>query len=76
MRYAKFRRDGFLVGSGAVESACRSIIEDRVSQSGMRWTVEGADRVIALRALHRSSEDLYSKLWSRPANAPNLAQAA
>jgi hypothetical protein len=76
MQYAKFKAAGYFIGSGAVESACRSVAEDRVSRSGMRWTVEGADRVIALRALHRSSEDRYAKLWTRPANPPALAQAA
>jgi hypothetical protein len=76
MQYAQFKQRKYLIGSGAVESACRSIVEDRVSRSGMRWTVEGADRVIALRALHRSSEDRYTKLWTRPANPPALAQAA
>jgi hypothetical protein len=76
MRYAKFRADGYFTGSGAVESACRSIVEDRVSQSGMRWTVKGADRVIALRVLHRSCGNRYSKLWTHPANTPNLAHTA
>jgi hypothetical protein len=62
MRYATFRAEGYFTGSGAVESACRSVVEDRAALSGMRWTVKGASAVIALRALHRSSGGRYDRL--------------
>jgi hypothetical protein len=49
MRYAEFRRQGLFVGSGVVEAGCRTVIGQRLKQSGMHWTVKGANSIIALR---------------------------
>jgi hypothetical protein len=49
MRYAEFRRQGLFVGSGVVEAGCRTVIGQRLKQSGMHWTVRGANNIIALR---------------------------
>jgi hypothetical protein len=49
MRYAEFRRQGLFVGSGVVEAGCRTVIGQRLKQSGMHWTVNGANNIIALR---------------------------
>ena len=49
MRYGDFRNRGLFVGSGVVEAGCRTIIGQRLKQSGMHWTVKGANRIIALR---------------------------
>jgi hypothetical protein len=49
MRYGDFRRQGLFVGSGVVEAGCRTVIGQRLKQSGMRWTVRGANSIIALR---------------------------
>ncbi len=49
MRYADFRKRGFFVGSGVLEAGCRAVIGQRLKQSGMHWTVRGANSIIALR---------------------------
>lgn len=49
MRYRDFRRQGLFVGSGVVEAGCRTVIGQRLKQSGMHWTVRGANNIIALR---------------------------
>lgn len=49
MCYKYFRARGFFVGSGVVEAGCKTVIGQRLKQSGMRWTVAGANAVIALR---------------------------
>jgi hypothetical protein len=49
MRYAEFREKDFFVGSGVVEAGCRTVIGQRLKQSGMRWSVRGANAIIALR---------------------------
>lgn len=49
MRYAEFREQKFFVGSGVVEAGCRTVIGERLKQSGMRWSVRGANAIIALR---------------------------
>ena len=55
MRYARFRRQGLFVGSGVVEAGCKMIVGQRLKQSGMRWTVRGANAIIALRCLDLSN---------------------
>ena len=49
MRYAEYRQKNFFVGSGVVEAGCRTVIGERLKQSGMRWSVRGANAIIALR---------------------------
>jgi hypothetical protein len=49
MRYAEYRARKFFVGSGVIEAGCRTVIGERLKQSGMRWSVRGANAIIALR---------------------------
>jgi hypothetical protein len=49
MRYPKFRRQHLFVGSGVIEAGCKTVIGSRLKQSGMFWTVRGANAIIALR---------------------------
>jgi hypothetical protein len=51
-----FRQCGLFVGSGAVEAGCKAVIGQRLELSGMRWTVAGADAIIALRCREASSQ--------------------
>ena len=56
MRYHWFRQCGLFVGSGVVEASCKTVIGQRLKQSGMHWTVNGADAIIALRCAEASSQ--------------------
>jgi hypothetical protein len=49
MRYPEFRRQHLFVGSGVIEAGCKSVIGFRLKQSGMFWTVRGANAILALR---------------------------
>ncbi len=49
MNYPHFRKMGLCTYRGIVESGCRHVIGARVKQSGMHWTVRGANAIIALR---------------------------
>lgn len=51
MRYDEYLRLGYGIGSGAVESAHKQVVHARLRQAGMRWSVRGAQHVLALRAL-------------------------
>jgi len=64
MCYKHFRARGFFVGSGVVEAGCKTVVAQRLKQSGMRWTVAGANAVIALRC--RLLGNRWEELW-RPA---------
>jgi hypothetical protein len=57
MRYKKFRDQGLFIGSGVVEAGCKNVIGQRLKQSGMHWTVKGANNIIALRC------SLFSNRW-------------
>jgi hypothetical protein len=49
MRYPEFRQQHLFVGSGVIEAGCKTVIGSRLKQSGMFWTVRGANAIIALR---------------------------
>jgi hypothetical protein len=50
MHYTQLRADGYHIGSGTVESACKRIIGGRLKQAGMIWSREGAEAMAHLRA--------------------------
>jgi hypothetical protein len=52
MNYPKFRNQHLFVGSGVIEAGCKSVIGRRLKQSGMFWTVHGANAILALRCCH------------------------
>jgi len=56
MRYRWFCSRGLFTGSGVVEAGCKAVIGQRLKQSGMHWTVPGADSIITLRCAQASSQ--------------------
>ena len=56
MRYPKFRRLHLFVGSGIIEAGCRTVIGERLKQSGMFWTVSGANKIITLRCCYLNGQ--------------------
>jgi hypothetical protein len=54
MQYGTFRKKGYFIGSGVVEAGCKSLVGARCKQSGMFWSVEGAEKILALRCIHHS----------------------
>ncbi len=52
MNYPKFRKQHLFVGSGVIEAGCKTVIGHRLKQSGMFWTVRGANSILALRCSH------------------------
>ena len=52
MRYPEFRRQHLFVGSGVIEAGCKTVIGSRCKQSGMFWSVRGANAILALRCCH------------------------
>ena len=67
MTYPEFRAMGLCVASGVVEGACRNIVGARLKQGGMRWTVAGANAIIALRCAVESNR--FDDFWERRASA-------
>lgn len=52
MRYDEYLAAGYPIASGVVEGACRHLVKDRLEQTGMRWTVDGAQSMLHLRAIY------------------------
>ena len=61
MRYPKFRRQHLFVGSGVIEAGCKTVVASRFKQSGMFWTVRGANAILALRCCHLN--DRFEDYW-------------
>ena len=61
MRYNEYRRKGYHIGSGIVESACKHVVGQRLKQAGMTWSVEGADAIIQFRILWKNGE--WDRFW-------------
>jgi hypothetical protein len=56
MRYDEYLAAGYPIGSGVAEGACRHLVKDRLEQTGMRWTVEGAQAMLHVRALYLNGQ--------------------
>ena len=65
MRYPEFRRQHLFIGSGVIEAACKTVVGSRFKQSGMFWTVRGANAILALRCCH--SNEQFEDYWERRA---------
>lgn len=61
MRYQQFRQQGLFVGSGVVEAGCKTIVGRRLKQSGMHWTVRGANAILTLRCWDLSGR--WEQFW-------------
>jgi len=64
MRYPEFQRQHLFIGSGVIEAGCRTVIGSRLKQSGMFWSLRGANAIIALRC-HRISRKFEDYWHSR-----------
>ena len=54
MQYDAYLREGYPIATGVIEGACRHLVKDRIERSGMRWTVDGAQPMLHVRAIHQS----------------------
>jgi hypothetical protein len=70
MRYKTYRQQGLFYGSGVVEGGCRSVIGQRLKESGMFWTEPGATSVLTLRLALKSNR--WDECWDRLNNSNYL----
>ena len=63
MDYAHFRGQGWPIGSGPVEAACKSVVKTRLCRSGMRWSRSGGQHILSLRTYVKS--DRWTPLWNQ-----------
>jgi hypothetical protein len=70
MDYPEYLAHGWCIGSGAVESACHTVVGQRLKLAGMRWGEDGSQALCHLRALYRSEKGQWDAFWNQPAS-PN-----
>ena len=64
--YAKYADEGLFIGSGAIESGNKSVLQQRLKQAGMRWNPQTAQYLLTLRAKYKSN------LWVPEVERPIL----
>lgn len=70
MDYPTYEANGWYIGSGAVESACKTVVNQRLKGAGMRWGKDGSHEVCHVRALYRSEHSQWRAFWQRNVNIP------
>ena len=63
MDYPTYRAHGWQIGSGPIEAACKTVINQRLKGTGMRWSPAGADAMSHLRALFMSERGQWAAYW-------------
>ena len=63
MRYAEYQARGLFIGSGVIEAGCKTIIGQRLKQSGMFWGVAGAQNVLDIRSLLENRQ--FEQFWNQ-----------
>lgn len=63
MAYADFRQNGWPIGSGPVEAACKSVVKTRLCRSGMRWSRDGGQHILSLRTYVKSNR--WNAMWKQ-----------
>ncbi len=75
MLYQTFRSAGYFIGSGVVETGCKTVVGQRLKQSGMLWSRKGAEHMLAIRCALLSG--WFEDFWKAHAKAgQGLAFAA
>ena len=63
MNYPDYLSHGWAIGSGPVESACKTVVNNRLNGSGMRWGSAGSNALCHLRALFLSERNQWESFW-------------
>jgi len=64
MDYPRYRAQGWRIGSGPIEAACKTVIGARMKGTGMRWKPPATDAVATLRAAYLSHPQRWDDFWT------------
>jgi hypothetical protein len=56
MQYQDYLAQGYPIGTGVIEGACRHLVKDRFERAGMRWSKVGAQVMLDLRAVYLNGD--------------------
>ena len=68
MDYPYYVSQGWQIGSGPIESACKTVVGQRLKLAGMRWREYETDNVCHLRGLFKSDKGQWDAFWERQVN--------
>lgn len=63
MNYPQYQKMGYPIGSGVTEAACKTVVKQRLCQSGMRWTLNHAQGILTTRALVATNQR-WEQFWT------------
>ena len=66
--YATYLKKGYFIGSGAIESGNKLILQDRLKRAGMRWNTTTAQAMLTLKTKAESN------IWFRDVEQPFLSE--
>jgi hypothetical protein len=66
MNYSSYLKRKIPIGSGVIEAACKVIVKQRMCNSGMRWTEEGARNILILRCFNET-DGKWKNFWGKVA---------
>ncbi len=56
MDYKTYLESGFPIATGIVENACGHFVRSRMEKNGMRWSMDGAQKILNLRAINKNKD--------------------
>jgi hypothetical protein len=62
MAYDEYLAKGYPLASGLIEGTCNSLVKDRMEQSGMRWSLDGAEAMLQQRAVKNNGD--WNDFWN------------
>lgn len=66
MKYADYAENGWPIGSGVIEAACKSVVKQRLCRSGQRWSIQGGQGILNLRSIAKSNR--WDRFWTEFTN--------
>ena len=74
MRYWEYQAQNLFIGSGVVEAGCKSVVGQRLKQSGMFWGLQGAHNILDIRCVLENGQ--FDQFWNQRSSLPVIAKKA
>ncbi len=74
MDYSRYKQNGWPIGSGVIEAACKSVVKQRMCRSGQRWSIKGGQAILNIRTVVKSER--WDNFWCEFTNKYYTKSAA
>ena len=76
MQYDVYLKNGYPISTGIIESTCGHLVKDRMEDSGMRWSIQGAQQMLDIRAVNKNGDWKHFLNYCKSAYNPNKLKIA